>query len=66
MTTPHTSRAARMTEKNARAFLRRQREAFEADAVPTPCEYGHLDCSDVAGGACLDEVLGLFPQLEEE
>lgn len=50
-----------MTKEQAKRFLERQRKTD----VATPCKYGHLDCSDVDGGACLDEVLGNFPELAE-
>ena len=54
-----------MSEKSAVRFLASQREAFEADSTPTPCEHGHHDCSNVPGGACLDEVLSIFPHLAD-
>ena len=30
-----------------------------------PCKYGHLDCSNVTRGRCLDETLATYPELEE-
>jgi len=30
-----------------------------------PCKYGHLDCSNVTRGRCLDETLATYPEVEE-
>lgn len=55
------SRAARLTEAGAEIFLKEHREMYDGE----PCEYGHLGDSTYEGGPCLDEVLGLFPDLAE-
>lgn len=54
------SKAMKMRRADVPDFLREQRENEQ------PCEYGHLSCSNWHGGACLDELLGLFPEFTDE
>jgi hypothetical protein len=44
----------------ARAFIERKDQTDRAHS----CCHGHYDCSDRDGGACLDETLSNFPELE--
>ena len=45
--------------KDARAWVGRYHNADQHHA----CCHGHVDCSDVRGGRCLDETLTAFPRL---
>ncbi len=48
------SRAEAMWSKDWAEFIVAQRENDQ------PCEYGHTGCSNLNGGACLDELLGII------
>jgi hypothetical protein len=54
------SKASRIPRERVREFLREQ------EATPAPCEYGHIDCSNLEGGACMDELLNRFPEFAGE
>ena len=51
-----------LTLRDARRFL----AGVDETEIATPCEYGHLDCSNVPGGACGNEVWLRFPELEDD
>lgn len=53
------SLAQRMEQDDVQKFLEEQRENEQ------PCEYGHMGCSNHEGGACMDELLHLFPEEAE-
>ena len=40
-------------------FMQQQRQVDE------PCKHGHFGCSNVRGGACSDELMSLYPEIEE-
>jgi hypothetical protein len=50
-----------------RAISRREAEAVVSGAdrgeISCPCRHGHLECSIVTVGPCLDEALAVFPEL---
>lgn len=56
------TKAERMTQAQAALWLERYQSQFVAGTLHE-CEYGHLEDSTNDGGACLDEVLGRFPEL---
>ena len=46
---------------NARRWLARYDEAFEH----YDCKHGHMECSNIPGGRCLDETLQNYPELND-
>jgi len=44
-----------MDRENAKAWLRRFGDL--PDDLRQQCKHGHPECSDVAGGACLDDII---------
>lgn len=56
------SKVERMTAQQIRAAVaKREEKPFQ---LVEPCEHGHYLCAMVEGGACHDELLGAFEQLE--
>jgi len=56
------SKAEKLSAKEAKKFLTKHNRLKN----PPPCEYGHYDCSTEESGACLNEVLGLHPEYDED
>jgi hypothetical protein len=52
------------TLKQARVVYSLIVDAMCADKMH-PCQHGHLNCSYVQGGPCVDELLANFPELDE-
>lgn len=58
------SDTATAAHKAARREAFRWLERYHDTMQPATCCNGHLECSDVEGGRCLDQTLTEFPELD--